>query len=373
MSDKLSRRQAIEGVGAIVAGTIAGGGMAKGQKPATRPPADSAGPRVAPRDELVNTLEYEQEAKKKLAPATYALIAGGDRALMDRVTLRPRMLVPTLDMDLSINLFGEQHFTPILVAPIAYQKRFHPEGELATAKGATAGKAIMVVSSRSSAPLDQIAVAAKPSFWYQVFAAEAAAKQQVQDGIKGGAKAIVITVGAMPAPSGPAVTSASPVNWSAVDAIKQGVGVPVLVKGITTPAEATAALQHGVQGIVVSNYGGLGSGPGAMILTLPNVVDAVAGRVPVLVDGSFRRGTDILKALAFGAEGVLVGRPVMWGLSAYGHAGVRGVVQMLQTELARYMGMCGKSNLKALGRDVVKVHGPLPAKTAARNAPDSRP
>lgn len=368
MSDKFSRRQALESVGAIVAGTVAGSAMAKGQSPAAPgAPLDLTTPRLAPRDELVNTLEFEEEAKKKLAPATFALIAGGDRALMDRITLRPRMLAPTLDMDLSVTLFGEQHFTPILVAPIADQKRFHPDGELATAKGATAAKAIMVVSSRSSVPLDQIAAAAKPSFWYQVFAADSSAKQQVQDAVKAGAKAIVVTVGAAHAANGPRVATPASVNWSAVDAIKQGVNVPVLVKGITTPAEATAALQHNVQGLIVSNYGGLVGSKDAMILTLPNVIDAVGGKVPVLTDGSFRRGTDIIKALAFGAQGVLVGRPVMWGLSAYGDAGVQSVVEMLQTELGRYMGMCGKSNLKALGRDLVKVHGPLPAKTATTN------
>jgi 4-hydroxymandelate oxidase len=368
MSDKLSRRQALESVGAIVAGTVGGSAMARGQSPAARPALDSTAPRLAPRDELVNTLEFEEEAKKKLAPATYALIAGGDRALMDRITLRPRMLSPTIDMDLSVTLFGEQHFTPILIAPMADQKRFHADGELATAKGAAAGKALMIVSSHSSVPLDQIAAAAKPSFWYQVFAGDGAAKQQVQDAVKAGAKAVVITVGAAPASSGPRVASSSSINWSAVDAIRQGVSVPVLVKGITTPSEATAALQHNVQGVIVSNYGGLvGANKDAMILALPAVVDAVGGKVPVLTDGSFRRGTDVLKALAFGAQGVLIGRPVMWGLAAYGDAGVQGVVEMLQTELARYMGMCGKANLKALGRDLVKVHGPLPAKTAGTN------
>src|SRR4051812_12690137 len=286
MSDKLSRRQALESVGAIVAGTVGGSAMARGQAPAVRPALDSMSPHLAPRDELVNILEYEEEAKKKLAPATYALIAGGDRALMDRITLRPRMLSPTLDMDLSVTLFGEQHFTPILVAPIADQKRFHADGELATAKGAAAGKALMIVSSRSSVPLDQIAAVAKPSFWYQVFASDGSAKQQVQDGIKAGAKAIVITVGASPAASGPRVASSASVNWSAVDAIRQGVSVPVIVKGVTTPSEATTALQHNVQGLIVSNYGGvLGTNKDAMILTLPNIVDAVGGKVPVLTDG----------------------------------------------------------------------------------------
>jgi 4-hydroxymandelate oxidase len=368
MSDhKLSRRQALESVGAIVAGTVAGSAMAKGQAPAARPAVEAAVPRLAPREDLVNILEYEEEAKKKLAPATYALVAGGDRAMMDRITLRPRMLSPVLDMDLGVTLFGERHFTPILVAPISDQKRFHAEGELATAKGATAGKAIMVVSSRSSVPIDQIAAVAKPSFWYQVYASDAAAKTQVQDAVRAGAKAIVITVGATPA-TGARSATANSINWATVDAIKQVATVPVLVKGITTVAEANAAAQRNVQGIVVSNFGGLmGTNKDAMILVLPNIVDAVGGKMPVLTDGSFRRGTDILKALALGAQGVLIGRPIMWGLSAYGEAGVQSVVEMLQTELARYMGMCGKSNLKALGRDLVKIHGPLPAKAPTTN------
>src|SRR3954471_1491352 len=252
MSDnKFSRRQALGSVGAIVAGTIGGSKLANGQTPAPAGPAA----RVAPRDELVNVLEYEDEAKKKLSPATYALIAGGDRAMFDRITLRPRMLVPTLDMDLSQAILGDTHFVPIIVGPVSEQKRFHAEGEVATAKGASAAKAFMIVSSRSSVPLDQIAAANK-NFWYQVYASDAAAKTQIADGIKAGAKAIVITVGATPGTgANPAVPAA--VNWAAVDAWKQGATVPVVVKGITTPADATAALQHGAQAIIVSNFGGL--------------------------------------------------------------------------------------------------------------------
>jgi 4-hydroxymandelate oxidase len=266
-----------------------------------------------------------------------------------------------------VNLFGDDHFTPIIVAPIADQKRFHPDAELATAKGAAAGKALMVVSSRSSVALADIAAVAKPSFWYQVYASDNAAKAQVQDAVKAGARAIVITVGASHAANGTRAAAATSINWSAVDAIKQGVAVPVIVKGITTPGEATTALQHNVQGIIASNFGGLLANKDAMILALPNIVDAVGGKVPVLTDGAFRRGTDILKALAFGAQGVLLGRPVMWGLAAYGEAGVQNVVEMAQTELARYMGMCGKPNLKALDRTAVKVHGPIPTKATTNN------
>ena len=369
-SNKVSRRQALGTVGAIVAGSVAGAKLANGQAPAARGPASSEPTvtrRLSPRDELVNVLEYEDEARKKLAPATFALIAGGDRAMFDRITLRPRMLVPTVDMDLSQTILGEAHFVPILVGAVSDQKRFHADAELATAKGATAAKAVMIVSCHSSVPLDQIAAQAK-GFWYQVYASDAAAKAQIAEGVKAGAKAIVITVGASPAATGPKPAMAAPINWAAVDALKQGVSVPVVVKGVSTVADATAALQHGAQALIVSNYGGMLASKDSPILELPKIVDAVAGKAPVFVDGSFRRGTDVLKALAFGAQGVIVARPVMWGLAAYGDAGVQGVVEMLQTELARYMGMCGKVNLKALDRTVVKVHGPMPAKTSTTPA-----
>jgi 4-hydroxymandelate oxidase len=129
---------------------------------------------------------------------------------------------------------------------------------------------------------------------------------------------------------------------------------------VTTPADARAAVQRNVHGVVVSNYGGE-----TLLLQLPAIVDAVAGRVPVLVDGGFRRGTDILKALAFGAQAVVVGRPVMWGLAAYGAEGVRGVVEMLQTELARYVAMCGRTRVDMLKRDMLRVHAAAaPASTA---------
>jgi len=365
MSDnKFSRRQALGSVGAIVAGTVAGSKLASGQT--TAMPAQTPVPRVAPRDELVNTLEFEEEAKKKLAPATYALVAGGDRAMFDRITLRPRMLSPTLDMDLSQTILGDTHFVPIIVGPVSEQKRFHPDGETATAKGSAAAKAFMILSSHSSVPIDQVAAANK-NFWYQVYASDSAAKTQIAEGVKAGARAIVVTVGVNPGAAN-AKPAAAPINWSAVDTLKQGLSVPVVVKGITTPADATMALQHGAQAIIVSNYGGVLTAKDAPILDLPKIVDAVAGKAPVLVDGSFRRGTDVIKALAFGAQGVIVARPAMWGLAAYGADGVQAVVEMLQTELGRYMGMCGKSNLKMLDRTLLKVHGPMPAKTSTAPA-----
>ena len=135
----------------------------------------------------------------------------------------------------------------------------------------------------------------------------------------------------------------------------------MIVKGITHPQDAKEAVARGAKGVVVSNYrgGNAAALTGTLLLVAP-VVQAVGDQIPVLVDGSFRRGTDILKALGFGAKGVLIGRPVMWGLAAYGADGVQGVVEMLQTELARYMCMCGRPSLAAVDPSLVRVHAPLP-------------
>ena len=259
------------------------------------------------------------------------------------------MMIPTMNMDLGVDLFGDRLFTPIVVGPVSEQKRFNPEAEVATARGATAGKAALMVSSRSSVPIEQIAAEAKTPLWYQVWA-EADAKALVQRAVKAGCRAVCVTLGAAP---GAAAAVAEP-DWAAIDGLRQGLSVPLMVKGIMTPAEAKTALQHGAQAIVVSNWGG--ANKGAPILALASIVDAVAGKVPVLVDGSFRLGVDIYKALAFGAQGVLIGRPAMWGLGAYGAVGVQTVVELLQGELGRTMGMCGNPNLKSLSRTFLTIH-----------------
>ena len=324
---------------------------------------------LAPRDQLVNTLEFEEQARLALPAAIAQLIAGGVRTAFDRITLRPRMLVPTLDLDLTVTLFGDRVPAPILVAPIADQKRFHPDGELATVKGAALAKAPVIVSSHSSVALPELMAHAAMPVWYQVFAGDPAASRQMRAAVDAGCRAICITVGVAAPASGarPAAPAAARIDWSAVGTLAAGARVPVLVKGVTTADEGKAALQHNVQGLIVSNYGGLvASGGDALVLQLPAIVDAVAGKVPVVVDGSFRRGTDILKALAFGAQAVAVGRPVMWGLAAYGAEGVQGVIEMLQTELARYMAMCGRSNVSLLGRDLLRVHAAAPSAMPSR-------
>jgi isopentenyl diphosphate isomerase/L-lactate dehydrogenase-like FMN-dependent dehydrogenase len=166
----------------------------------------------------------------------------------------------------------------------------------------------------------------------------------------------------------PARSRPARIDWRAVDQIRQRLAAPVLVKGIMTTEDAEAALQHGVQGIIVSNHG-VAPGPRrATIDVLPSIADAVGGKVPVLVDGSFRRGSDVLKALALGARAVLLARPVIWALAAYGAPGVQTMLELLQTDLGRMMGMCGKPSVQTIDRALVRLHqhaltGPPPARS----------
>jgi 4-hydroxymandelate oxidase len=368
---QINRRKALAGLGSLAAvSTLLEQPSAAQQNVSLQ----NAGPklageapgRIAPREDLANVLEFEDVASRKLASTAYAPIAGGDRTFFDRITLRPRMMVSTLEMDMSVDVFGQKMFAPIMVGPMARQQQYHPEGELATARGASAAKAAMVASSDSSFPIEKIAAEAKSGLWYQAFpdVDTNALKGRIQQAVKAGCKAVCVTVGAeyrdAKRASGPAQLAKmapSALNWNMIDQLRQGLSVPFLLKGIMTPEEADAAVKRGIQGIVVSNYGGiLTKGMATSIEVLPSIVDAVSGRVPVLVDGGFRRGSDIFKALAFGATAVMVGRPAMWGLAAYGADGVQSVIEMLQTEVGRDLGNCGTPTIKSIARTFVKVH-----------------
>lgn len=306
---------------------------------------------LPPANELVNTFEYEAMARRSLSAAAFAEIAGSDRSALDRITFRPRMMVNTTKLDLTIELFGQRLFAPILVGPTAEQKRYHAEGEVATVRGASAAKTVMVVSGRSSVPISEIAAQAKTTLWYQADAGPdtAAQRRRIDQAVGAGCKTLCITMNGA--------------DWSAIDRLRQGLRIPVVLKGVMSPEEAGAAIAKGMDGIVVSNYtGGTTRGIAAPIEVLPAIAAAVAGKVPILIDGSFRRGTDILKALALGARAVMLGRPVLWALSAYGAGGVQTMLEMLQTELGRAMAMCGKPNLALLDASVVKIHARGPSR-----------
>jgi 4-hydroxymandelate oxidase len=307
--------------------------------------------RITPREDVLNTFEMEAAAQRSLPARLFFEIQGsGDRTPFDHIILRPRMLVDVTHLDLSVELFGTKMYAPILVGPAADQKRFHPDGELAMVRGASAAQTAIVVSDRTSIPIDQIATEAKAPLWYQIYpqADMGPILTRVQQAVKAGCRAVCITLGE-PNMGSPRV------DWQVVEQVRQAANVPVLLKGVMSPDEAKAAVQNKVSGIIVSANRFV-PGLAAPMDMLPLIVDAFGKQVPVLVDGGFRRGTDILCALALGARAVLVTRPVLWGLAAYGADGVRTVLEMLQSETARDMALCGKPNLASIDRSLVRMH-----------------
>lgn len=350
MSSKpLSRRKALAVSGSILAGSR----FLPAQHLIGEPPG-----RIAPSDELVNAYEFGEMAQRKLGSSVYAEIAASDRAAMDRITFHPRMMVNTTKLNLSTQLFSDTLFTPILIGPASEQKRFHPEGEVAMARGAAAAQTGMVVSDRSSFPIDQIAAQTKQPLWYQVFLDPETntVHERIDRAVKAGCKAVIITAGVVDgALSGPAAPTM--VDWTQIDRIRKGISVPVLLKGIMTAEQAQHAVSQGMQGIVVSNHERrLVPHPESGIQTLPAIAQAVAGKVPILVDGGFCRGSDVLKALALGAQAVLMCRAPLWALAAYGADGVKDQLGLIQNELARDMMMCGLVNMKSMTRAAVTIH-----------------
>ncbi|MBI3684428.1 MAG: alpha-hydroxy-acid oxidizing protein [Acidobacteria bacterium] len=346
---------------------------------------------------MLNAFDFEPVFKGKTNKAAYDYVSGGswdevtlrrNRAAFEKITFRPRFFREVDRLDLSIDLFGQKLPMPILVAPTGTHELLHPEGELATVRGAGAAGALMVVSTSSSFPLEKIAAAAKGPLWFQLYTGPdlEATREKVEKAVDLGCKAVCVTVDtpyaaprekdfrnrlsrpridpsprrraveAPPSPYGLPIRFQAQLNWGFLDQLCSWVKTPVLVKGILTPEDAALAVQHGAKGVVVSNHGGRYlDGDPATIEVLPEIVDAVGNRGVVLIDGGFRRGTDVLKALAIGAKAVLVGRPPLWGLGAFGDAGVRRVLELLRNELAWAMGLAGRVSIASLDRSLIRT------------------
>lgn len=342
---RLRRRQALSNLAALLAGSP----FLRAQHPPQlvgEPPG-----RATPLDEFASVPEFEWASQRKLGTEAFARIADGERGALDRITFRPRMMVNTEGLDLSLELFDQPLFAPILVGPAAGLQACHPEGERALAQGAAAANALVVTAERSGTPIAETAPLAREP-WRQVYpdADLGALLDRVQRAIQAGCRAVCLTLG---------VRGAAPATygWQEIERLRGAIDVPLVLKGVLRPAEAAAAAQRGVAGVVVSNHGaGRRAGTADPVAVLPAIADEVAGRIPVLVDGGFRHGGDVLKALALGATAVLVCRPALWGLAAYGAAGVQKVVEMLQTELAQDMAQVGAVNLAAIRRDHIRIH-----------------
>ena len=342
---RLTRRRALAAYGSWVAASR----FAGAQELAGEPPG-----RIPPVEELVNAFEFRAMAQRKLDSPTFTEIEGGERAAFDRITFRPRLMVDSREINLTAEVLGQSLFMPILVGPVAEQKRYHLEGEKEMARGASAAKAAMVIAARSSYPIEQVATHAKTPLWYQMHLGGDAAENRTRAdrGVAAGCKVICVTAG----PEEAAALQAG-IDWASLGRLCKAIPAPVVFKGVMSPDEARKAVAAGAQGIVVSNYSPRAiPGVASPIEVLPAIADAVAGKAAILMDGGIRRGSDVLKALALGAQAVLVARPAIWGLAAYGAAGVQNVLELIQTEFARDMVMCGRVNIKAVDRSVVRVH-----------------
>lgn len=294
----------------------------------------------------------------------------------ERVRIMPRPLADVRGGHTCVELFGQKFAHPIVLAPVAYQKLFHPEGECASAMAANAQDGLMVVSSLTSQRLEEIAQAAERPLWFQLYwqGERGRTLRLVQRALAAGYSAVVLTVDApvkqatIQLPAGvSAVNLEAPLvlpqlpqgqsrvfdgwmaqapTWSDLEWLRAQIKVSLLLKGVLHPADAVRAVELGCDGLVVSNHGGrvLDGAPASMD-ALPAIMEAVAGRVPVLLDSGVRSGSDVFKALAQGVAAVVIGRPYVWGLAAAGALGVAHVVRLMRDELEMTMALAGCASL----------------------------
>lgn len=341
--------------------------------------------------EAVCLADYEALARERLSAATWAWLHGGaadeltvrdNQAAFQRLRLAPRVLADLAGGHTRLELLGLPLAHPILVAPVAYQGLAHPEAEMATVLAASALQAAMVVSTQAGVPLEALAQRASAPLWFQLYVQHDRdfTLSLVQRAEAAGYRALVLTVDApvsgarnreqragftlpaglsavnlqgarelpphtAPLGSPPLFGSAlleSALNWRDIAWLRANSRLPIVLKGVLAPEDAVRAVDEGVAALIVSNHGGrvLDTVP-ATIDALPAIARAVAGRVPLLLDGGIRRGTDVFKALALGASAVLVGRPVIHGLAAAGAPGVAHVLHLLRAEFEMAMALCG--------------------------------
>ncbi|HEY7350168.1 MAG TPA: alpha-hydroxy acid oxidase [Ktedonobacterales bacterium] len=337
---------------------------------------------------LVNVFEYEALAQARMEPSAWDFYQGGsddevtlreNRAAFERIRLRPRMLVNVETCEIGTTVLGTPVSMPIMVTPTALHCLAHPEGECATAQGAGRAETLMVASTASTRTLEEIAQAASGPLWFQLYVFDRkTGAALVQRAARAGYRALVITVDSprwghkeraiksgfdLPPHLSEAnltgyepMSGYAPLTWADLAWLRSLTPLPLILKGILTAEDAALALEHGVDGIIVSNHGGRQlDSVIPTIEALPEIVEAVAGRCEVYLDSGIRRGTDVLKALALGARAVLIGRPILWGLAARGAEGVYEVLELLRAELDLAMRLAGCPRLEDIQRSLVKL------------------
>jgi 4-hydroxymandelate oxidase len=333
---------------------------------------------------LLSLFDFEAAARTRISHGAWERISGGaadeitlrwNREAYDHIRLKPSILVDVSKLDTRVTLFGQQLPFPILLAPTGGQGFIQPQGDVAAARGAAAANAIYVISSSASMKVEDIAKSTKGPVWFQLYVQKdrAFTRDLVQRAEDSGCRALCVTVDSptfgardrenrarnelpereLPNLKGKDYLDPS-LTWKDIDWLRSFARVPVLLKGVLNPEDAGTAVKAAVSGIIVSNHGArnLDTVP-ATIDALPLVAEKVAGRVPVLVDGGIRRGTDIIKALALGATAVQIGRPYLWGLGVAGAPGVTRVVEILRQEFEMAMALTGRPTIASIDQSVL--------------------
>ena len=360
--------------------------------------AQQTWPVITSAKDAVDVMDFEEAARRVLPPAHWGYMASGvdddftqkmNREGFKRFQLRPRRLVDGSKPDLKTEIFGVTWETPIFLCPVGGQRMFHPDGEIAVARAARAKKTTQILSTATSTAVEDVAHALGSPLWYQLYmpnrwegteklvrrveeagcpvlawtvdelqgrnmeTAERFRRLDTRDCVSchatargGRAPADMPMFKGIPGGMNPATAT-----WDYVDRLKKLTKMKLLLKGLDTREDARLAREHGVDGIIVSNHGGRSTETGrSTIEALGEVVEAAGSQIPVLVDGGFRHGTDVYKALALGARGVGIGRPYVWGLSAFGQEGVERVLDILHAELGLIMRQCGTPTIAQITR-----------------------
>jgi 4-hydroxymandelate oxidase len=356
-------------------------------------------------DDMLSVADFEELTRQKLPPAHLGYLMSGvdddltiraNRDGYQKLALRTRKLVDISTMDFKTEVFGQIWDSPIFLCPVGAQQAFHPEGEVAVARAAKAKKHVQILSTMTSRSVEDVAKALGTAPWYQLYMPTTwdSTEKMVRRAEAAGSPALVWTVDLLggrntetasrlrkqdtrncaschlngvgaynhrPMFQGlPADTAINPrtATWSYIDRLKKMTKMKVLIKGIDTGEDARLCRESGADGIVVSNHGGRGTETlRGTIDVLPEVVDAAGRNIPVLIDGGIRRGTDIFKALALGARAVGIGRPYIFGLTAFGQPGVEKVLDILRAELSLTMRQCGTLTLRDISSSSVVRRG----------------
>lgn len=377
----LARRDFLAWMGASSLLALAAPGCAVGSPLQVRRPADA-----------LNVGHLEVAALRNLDREGWLYLSGGadDMRTVARnveafreIGIRARRLVDVSTIDTSVSLFGVTHPTPILLAPVGFQQMFHPEAEVVSARAAASRKHGMILSSVSNEPVGKVAQTGVSPLWTQLYPTT---NRDITRGLlrrfeAAGSDVVVLTVdtpvlgnrerhgtkladmldsGELPMANYeglgdlPYELDDPTMTWDMVRWLHDHCGMRVVLKGIVTAEDAELAVEHGADGLIVSNHGGRQEeSDRSTIECLPEVVAAVDGALPVLIDGGFRRGTDVFKALALGADAVCIGRPYIWGLAGFGQEGVEHALDLLDAELVRIMRLAGVTRIADIDRAFV--------------------